>query len=396
MKISSLIKRIFVDIVAASVVFAMASGTLVAPTVADANSSYPYTKTFTITAYYSPLPCQDYYVTGSLSGDKRLNGNGVAGADGTAVFPGMIAAPKTYDFGTKMYIPGVGTASVHDRGGAIVASSGQNGVYDRLDIWMGYGDIGLARALQWGKRNVEVTVFGQDESIQEVITLTPTFTAAEATPDCEGKESLEMPEVIKTEAPKPEAEKVEPDPVQTTAVSSVLSRGDSGDAVVALQNELRALNYLRTEPTGVYDEVTEHAVYKFQQSQLLVGNTSSPGAGIFGPKTKAALDLIANRRIETKKLIAEANSVDEMSFSDGFGLAREMNFGENSSDVRILQKFLADRGYFEHGAFTNFFGSVTRDALIAFQIEYGIVSSASDTGAGRVGPKTLEVINSLI
>ena len=64
--------------------------------------NYPYTHTFTISAYYSPLACQDRYATGSYRGDIRLNGNGTNDADGTPVYPGMIAAPKLYSFGTKM------------------------------------------------------------------------------------------------------------------------------------------------------------------------------------------------------------------------------------------------------------------------------------------------------
>ena len=64
------------------------------------DGNYPYVKTFKISAYYSPLPCQEKYTTGSYEGDIRLNGSGVNSADGTPVYPGMIAAPKTYSFGT--------------------------------------------------------------------------------------------------------------------------------------------------------------------------------------------------------------------------------------------------------------------------------------------------------
>ncbi|MBU0668223.1 hypothetical protein KJ951_03160, partial [Patescibacteria group bacterium] len=48
-----------------------------------------YTRTYIISAYYSPLPGQLKYVTGSYQGDIRLNGGGVHGADGTPVYPGM-------------------------------------------------------------------------------------------------------------------------------------------------------------------------------------------------------------------------------------------------------------------------------------------------------------------
>ena len=67
-----------------------------------------YQQTFIISAYYSPIPGQAKYVTGSYEGDIRLNGSGVNSADGTPVYPGMIAAPSTYAFGTKMNIPGIG------------------------------------------------------------------------------------------------------------------------------------------------------------------------------------------------------------------------------------------------------------------------------------------------
>ena len=53
-----------------------------------------YVETFIISAYYSPVVEQMKYVTGSYEGDIYLNGGGVHGADGTPVYPGMIAAPK--------------------------------------------------------------------------------------------------------------------------------------------------------------------------------------------------------------------------------------------------------------------------------------------------------------
>src|SRR5688572_25464870 len=57
---------------------------------------------FVLTAYYSPLPGQCCYVKGGLVADKVLNGNGTHGADGTSVYAGMLAAPPSYAFGTKV------------------------------------------------------------------------------------------------------------------------------------------------------------------------------------------------------------------------------------------------------------------------------------------------------
>ena len=116
-----------------------ANAILMAVVVPQAEASFePYQKTFIVTAYYSPLPGQSFYVTGSLASDKRLNGNGTHGADGTPVYPGMIAAPGTYSFGTRVSCPGYIDGEIHDRGGAIVKAGERGYAHDRLDFWAGF------------------------------------------------------------------------------------------------------------------------------------------------------------------------------------------------------------------------------------------------------------------
>jgi hypothetical protein len=46
---------------------------------------------FIITAYYSPLPNQSFYLRGSYEADIRLNGHGTHGASGKPVYVGMLA-----------------------------------------------------------------------------------------------------------------------------------------------------------------------------------------------------------------------------------------------------------------------------------------------------------------
>ncbi len=352
--------------------------------------TYPYEKTFTITAYYSPVEGQKRYIRGSLAADKKLNGNGTNGADGTPVFPGMIAAPKTIPFGTKMSIPGIGMVAVHDRGGAIVPAGQRGTKFDRLDVWMGYGDEGLNRALRWGRRTVNVTVYGLDESIKEAIDLGSLSSAALPSSSTGstltfrndygyGNQSDELKDikqkfkdlgyfqgtiddnfdeplyhaVVKfqldydivdnedqfgagyfgpqTRSTLEKAMKGEKPPVRETLTImsaqaadnddqysqnvrlagnglSFLTRdlqlGDSGQEVVELQTELKKLHLFGLEPTGFYGEVTAHAVFKFQQSRKLVGDLTSPGAGVFGPITRQELMALVNSRIETRKTIA--------------------------------------------------------------------------------------------
>ncbi|MBI4234725.1 peptidoglycan-binding protein [Candidatus Peregrinibacteria bacterium] len=260
--------------------------------------SYPYEQTFVISAYYSPLPCQNKYVTGSYEGDIRLNGGGVRGADGTPVFPGMIAAPRTYDFGTKIYIPGVGITEVHDRGGAIVTASNRGHVYDRLDIWMGYGDKGLKRALGWGKRTVNSTVYGPNDDVAVEIILDGYSSDEANANDCSqvsqgGPILTDLPDV----RPKSNSSK--------TGYSGSLSLGMSGNGVLALQTELTKLNFFKGPITGFFGDLTKHSVFKFQQSQNLVKSENDVGAGIFGPRTKDRLNEIMVARNYRNLVVGE-------------------------------------------------------------------------------------------
>lgn len=377
---------------------------------------FPYTKTFTISAYYSPLPCQDRYTTGSYEGDIRLNGNGVHGADGTDVYPGMIAAPRSYAFGTKMDIPSIGIVAVHDRGGAIVASNSP-GYYDRLDVWMGYGDKGLKRALNWGKRTVEVVVYGANDSISEQITLDG-YSAEETDRSQCGNEATSMPVVTESVEVK-----VEPKTVETVSESEVstissvsinlatdLKSGDSGANVRHLQSELKRLNFYRGEITGYYGDLTEHAVFKFQQSQKLVIERSSAFAGKFGPKTRDRMnEIVASRNYSSamvaeattkyrKTLVADAGETDQSIPADRNRkriLATQLQFGMKGPDISALQKFLKEKGFFDGGLITEYFGPVTLEAVIEFQISNNIIKSKADKGAGVIDLKTLELINNI-
>ena len=72
--------------------------------------------------------------------------------------------------------------------------------------------------------------------------------------------------------------------------------------------------------------------------------------------------------------------------------------GSSGSNVTALQQFLArDRSIYPEGQVTGYYGTLTTTAVQRFQTKYNIVSSGSPstTGYGRVGPKTMNVINSM-
>ncbi len=78
-------------------------------------------------------------------------------------------------------------------------------------------------------------------------------------------------------------------------------------------------------------------------------------------------------------------------------LYRNLSKGSTGSDVLELQKFLKKLGYFNYHEFTNYFGSVTEEALKRFQADYGIVNYGNpySTGFGLLGPKTRAKIEEL-
>lgn len=533
-----------------------------------------YQQYFTISAYYSPIEGQERYVTGSLAGDIRLNGSGVNSADGTPVYPGMIAAPSTYAFGTKMNVPGVGIVAVHDRGGAIV-NAGERGQYhDRLDIWMGFGDKGLSRALNWGKRDVEVTVYGIDPSLKENVYLEG-FTEAEkfvkslinkqnifkddlffgTSGDKVGelqnyltdlgyykgkidnyygdavykaviqfqldqkiierkeefgagylgprsREQLEAviqnrkkdllpkynlgkddngdevkklqqalldlgydlevtgtydqqtidavfefqkdndivddvsevgagyfgPQTYSVLALKADElnHNVEDNFEETVIVQAdydefnlSLQLGDSSDAVIKLQEELRKFNLLRIEPTGYYGKVTENAVFKFQQIKGLVADRNSVGAGVFGPVTRGTMNNVLGYRANTKQMIASktasfnedvknekksfianilspSEKIEEPVVNNAVAFASDLVFGSSGEEVEELQQALKQLGYFDGAIVTSYYGDVTKDAIIKFQKDKNIISSEAEQGAGRFGPSTRDLLNSLL
>ena len=72
--------------------------------------------------------------------------------------------------------------------------------------------------------------------------------------------------------------------------------------------------------------------------------------------------------------------------------------GSSGANVTVLQQFLASNpSVYPEGKVTGYYGDLTVTGVQRFQAKYNIASSGtpSTTGYGRVGPKTLEVINSM-
>lgn len=203
---------------------------------------------FVVTAYYSPLPGQKKYSTWSYWWDIRLNGHGTHGASWVAVHEWFLAAPKNYPFGTKIYLDGIGVWIVEDRGGAIVNAGSRGHSYDRIDVWMWYGDAGLTRALNWWKRTVDGKILWEDA---ELIVNFQTSAAAE---------------------------------YYNLTVNPNSSKAD----IKQLQELLKKIWYYDWEIDGKYTSV-ENPLIEYQKEVWIITDKESWWAGYFWEKTFLAI-----------------------------------------------------------------------------------------------------------
>jgi peptidoglycan hydrolase-like protein with peptidoglycan-binding domain/3D (Asp-Asp-Asp) domain-containing protein len=319
---------------------------------------------FLVTGYYSPLPDQPFYVRGSYEADVRLNGRGTNGADGSQVYIGMLAAPKTYSFGTKIFIPGLGIGGIHDRGGAIITGKD----YDRIDVWMGRGEEGLARALNWGARVVQGEIYDDFADVEEAIDYS----------------------WIGSTLPEKMVNRLKGKTLQNPAVFDKPMTEKSGkDDIEQLQEALTTFGYYHGAIDGVYSADTRGAVVAFQLTEGVIPNSNSQGAGNFGPKTRAVL----KERLENfnSEVIKEQKRLEANRMLLAAGLGKNAE----GDDVVALQRMLWELGYYD-GQLTGEYDSKTIDAVFQFQKAYGVIDSDNDKGAGYYGKKTHEALTAAV
>jgi peptidoglycan hydrolase-like protein with peptidoglycan-binding domain len=154
-----------------------------------------------------------------------------------------------------------------------------------------------------------------------------------------------------------------------------LQTGDTGPDVTSIQKILVAKGLLKMpkgEGFGYFGGLTKAAVMAFQKSQGI------SRTGVVGPKTRAAL-LFGSTSTNSSVAPATAPS----------------SFKSLQQTLNKLGFVVAKTGPGSIGNETNVFGNATKEALIRFQIEYGIIKNANSQGAGVYGPKTKEKIAEL-
>lgn len=204
---------------------------------------------FIVTAYYSPLPWQLRYTTGSYSGDIRLNWKWTHTASWKPVFTGLLAAPRNYKFGTKIFLEWIWIWSVEDRWWAIVNAGERGFSEDRIDIWMWYGDEWLNRALKWWKRKIKWQIVDWNYSVNAQFVTSP----------------IEKYHDLKIDADTPNT-----------------------DSVKKLQQLFSDIGLYSWEINGNFEDIRSILI-DYQLEKNIIDSRDSYQAGHFWPKTLTAL-----------------------------------------------------------------------------------------------------------
>lgn len=133
----------------------------------DTNKRY-----FILTAYYSPIPWQKRYSYllsqkryRTYSEEIKLQWDWKKTASWKDVYTWVLAAPRNYDFWTKIEFEWIWVWVVEDRWWAIVNSWERKHEYDRIDIWMWYWYEWLLRAEKWWKRKILWKIVSNDTKV---------------------------------------------------------------------------------------------------------------------------------------------------------------------------------------------------------------------------------------
>lgn len=160
-----------------------------------------------------------------------------------------------------------------------------------------------------------------------------------------------------------------------------LRRGNSGDAVTVIQRELNTISKSypaipRVEVDGIFGETTERAVRTFQQIFNLTPD------GVVGQATWNRLVMLYVGLLR----LSELDSVGVTIFGSSLEYPEALRLGDENDYVATLQYFLSVLSEFYETIpsvpITGYFGSLTQEAVIAFQETAGLVAD------GVVGRRT--------
>lgn len=330
---------------------------------------------YLVSAYYSPLPDQEFYLNGSYENEIKMNGEGKFTASGQAVRIGVVAAPRENPFNTRVRIKQTLTikgtnvnfdfnGTILDRGGAINSAN----KLPRLDIYMWSGKEGLCRAINFGVQTVYV-----DFDTNSTPSDTTNFDNIPS--DCSNPHNETVPLASWGSNTRPF------DPF-----TMPIGTGSPVENIKIVQNLLSRVNAYSGTIDWLYNETLTNAIFVFQKANGIVQEKTDDGAGTYGPKTRNMLKALLSGQLNKNDNTNITNSTLNTNTVSSPTTIPTNTIG-TAEDTRELQKKLQDLGYFKFEP-DGVYNKRLVDAIYAFQLEKKIVTGVDDPGAGYYGSVT--------
>jgi peptidoglycan hydrolase-like protein with peptidoglycan-binding domain len=130
---------------------------------------------------------------------------------------------------------------------------------------------------------------------------------------------------------------------------------------------------------------------------------SAVTAGLAPTSTATTTATIAELEALIKQLMAQVAQLQaQLAIKQGIPLQFRFQYplylGSRNEDVRYLQIFLTSQGatIYPEAKITGYFWTMTKNAVIRFQLKYNIITSQYSRDAGYVGIKTRAKINEIL
>lgn len=355
-------------------------------TVKASNEIYALNNKFIVSAYYSPIPNQKYYFKWSYEADKKLNWNWIRWASWKAVYPWMIAAPKNYPFWTKIHLDWIWIVEVSDRWWAIVSTDPNETrwyKYDRLDIWMWYGDEWLARALNFWKKELSWYILADKEtpiSINIDVLPAPLNILAK----------YEVKEVIWNNLEQKKEE------IENKLISSlnIDKENPNENEVKKLQNIFKEMWLYKWNIDWKYENIKNDLI-NYQVKSKIINNKNSIEAWYFWKKSLEILNkdyaLFKEKEQKIQKELAFIKKTVDNKIENHFTQIWSPKLWDTWENIRNLQKTLKTLWFFK-AKDTAKFWEPTKNALINYQLKNNLITSKTDLWAWVYWPKTKETL----
>ena len=343
-------------------------------------------KYFRVTAYYSPLPNQSHYIRWNYKKEIIMNWRWIRWASGKRVFSGMLAAPSLYWFWTKIKLKWLWVAEVADRWGAIVKAWERSFKHDRIDIWCGYWEIGLQRAMYWGNRVIEWEVVPRNSRVNLNIKNIPapkwTIYHAIKNPNFIKKWNVKRKIYLNKKVPVPKIKKLSQG-TGTKWDNKIFNWPikNSGQVKI-LQQKLVEMKLYSQKINWEYSSI-RNIILNFQLENKIISKRNDIWAGNFWPKTRKVLKQKYSNFIKNKKIKKQLKIKAEKRINNIWNI----KFWDISHQVRDFQKILKKVWYFKYKD-TAIFWEKTKESIINYQLDKKLISNRNIYWAGMFWPKT--------